>query len=366
MPYVNEEILLGGFHTPGVGVVDSVRAGTRDARGRAGARGVDGLAEHGGDGNRRRERTRPARPDRQRPDRGRVRLRLLRRLEPPDRAHGRRGDPAHAGRAPDDHRRPDPAPRADADRDRLPDRPRHGRPHVRAPVRRRHGGRLLRAPADPHGSRRHPLARGVRALPHRAAVHLRGLRGADAACARADPRDPGRRGRRDPLRDQRPALADPGRAAGAGRDARGEEPLVCGRRLDQGRTGRRPRGGRVGGRGRLRDRRARLRHRAFPSASARRAPRRRARLRGLQQDLRDRPPRGAVGEQPERPRQPVPCARAGARRRLLRDCRLGAPLVVRVERRPARGVRRPRDAARGRVGVALVVADRERRAPGDA
>ena len=44
-------------------------------------------------------------------------------------------------------------------------------------------------------------------------------------------------------------------------------------------------------------------------------------------------PIGAVGEQPERPRQPVPPARAGARRRLLRDGRLGAPVVVRVERR---------------------------------
>ena len=77
-------------------------------------------------------------------------------------------------------------------------------------------------------------------------------------------------------------------------------------------------------------------------------------------------PIGAVGEQPERPRQPVPPARAGARRRLLRDGRLGAPVVVRVERDAARGVRRPGDAARGRVGVALVVADRERRAPGDA
>ena len=40
--------------------------------------------------------------------------------------------------------------------------------------------------------------------------------------------------------------------------------------------------------------------------------------------------------------------------------------MVRVERDAARGVRRPGDAARGRVGVALVVADRERRAPGDA
>ena len=44
-------------------------------------------------------------------------------------------------------------------------------------------------------------------------------------------------------------------------------------------------------------------------------------------------PIGAVGEQPERPRQPVPPARAGARRGLLRDGRLGAPVVVRVERR---------------------------------
>ena len=63
---------------------------------------------------------------------------------------------------------------------------------------------------------------------------------------------------------------------------------------------------------------------------------------------------------------PFHASRAGARRRLLRDGRLGAALVVRVERGAARGVRRPRDAARGRVGVALVVADRERRAPGDA
>jgi glycine cleavage system aminomethyltransferase T/glycine/D-amino acid oxidase-like deaminating enzyme len=28
VPYINEEIILGGFHTPGVGVVDSLRAGT--------------------------------------------------------------------------------------------------------------------------------------------------------------------------------------------------------------------------------------------------------------------------------------------------------------------------------------------------
>ena len=55
-----------------------------------------------------------------------------------------------------------------------------------------------------------------------------------------------------------------------------------------------------------------------------------------------------------------------ARRGLLRDRGLGAPALVRVERQAARRVRRSRQAARGRVGVALVVADHQRRAPGDA
>ena len=56
--------------------------------------------------------------------------------------------------------------------------------------------------------------------------------------------------------------------------------------------------------------------------------------------------------------------RAG--RGLLRGRRLGAAALVRVERRPARGVRRPGDAPRARVGRALVVADHQRRAPRDA
>ena len=54
--------------------------------------------------------------------------------------------------------------------------------------------------------------------------------------------------------------------------------------------------------------------------------------------------------------RPIHAPRAGARRGVLRDRRLGAAALVRVERRPARGVRRPRHAARGRVGRALVVA----------
>ena len=95
-------------------------------------------------------------------------------------------------------------------------------------------------------------------------------------------------------------------------------------------------------------------------------PRQGARGRGLQQDLRHRPPGRAVGVESRRSPASVPRARARARRRLLRGGRLGAAAVVRVERAAPRGVRRPGDAARGRVGLALVVADHQRRAPGDA
>ena len=58
-----------------------------------------------------------------------------------------------------------------------------------------------------------------------------------------------------------------------------------------------------------------------------------ARLRGLQQDLRHRPPRRAVGVEPRRPALPVPRARARARRGVLRGRRLGAPALVRVATR---------------------------------
>ena len=55
-----------------------------------------------------------------------------------------------------------------------------------------------------------------------------------------------------------------------------------------------------------------------------------------------------------------------ARRVLLRDRRLGAAALVRDQRRPGRAVRRRRDAARARVGRALVEPDHQRRAPADA
>src|SRR2546430_11015535 len=47
VPYINEEVVLSGFYTPGVGVVDSVRAGTimRERAGRAGGLSVFGTTE---------------------------------------------------------------------------------------------------------------------------------------------------------------------------------------------------------------------------------------------------------------------------------------------------------------------------------
>ena len=66
---------------------------------------------------------------------------------------------------------------------------------------------------------------------------------------------------------------------------------------------------------------------------------------GLQQDVRHRPSRRAVGLEPRRAAAAVPLARAGARRRVLRDGRLGAAVLVRVER-AAGGEVRPRRARR--------------------
>ena len=117
---------------------------------------------------------------------------------------------------------------------------------------------------------------------------------------------------------------------------------------------------------RARDRPARLGHRPLlrppPDGPAHRRPD----DRGLQQDLRHRPPDGAVGLEPADPAVAGLRAPEGARRGVLRGGRLGAAVLVRRERAAPRRVRRPGHAARGRVGVALVVADHQRRAPRDA
>ena len=240
VPFIDESVIVGGFHSVGVGVVDSLRAGTimRERAQQAGALTVSANTELLGI-DVERGRVRRVRDDPRR-HRGGDRDHRLRRLEPAGRAHGRRVDPAHAGRPPDDRRRPGAAVRRRQVAHRVPDRARHGHQHVRAPGRHRPRDRLLRPPADPARPRGDPLGRGGRALADRVPVHPGGLRAADGARAGAGAGDRRRRVRGREVRDQRPALADPRRHADPRRDARGARPLVGGRGLGQGGPGRRP------------------------------------------------------------------------------------------------------------------------------
>ena len=171
----------------------------------------------------------------------------------------------------------------------------------------------------------------------------------------------------DEVRDQRRAVGHLRRHAAARRDARGQGPVVGGGDLDQGGPGRRQDRRRADGARRVRDRRVRVQHRARVLVPAHAGPRRRPRRRGLQQDVRDRPPGRAVGVGPQRAALAVLRARARPGRRLLSRSPAGSGRSwYESNARPARGVRRPRHPARGRVGLPLVVADHQRRAPGDA
>ncbi len=113
-----------------------------------------------------------------------------------------------------------------------------------------------------------------------------------------------------------------------------------------------------------RDRSPPVRHRPLLPVRPQRPPRAGPLRRALQQDLRHRAPPGAVGVGAQPALRAVPRTHGGARRRLLPGRRLGAPALVRVERAARRAVRGRGPAAR--VGRPLVVADHERRAPGDA
>ncbi len=207
VPFINEEILLGGFYTPGAGVVDSLRAATimRERAQQAGMTvaanteviGLD--VEHG-------------RVTRVRTDRGEIEVdRVVIACgcwSPRIASHGGGDHPADARRSPDDRHRPGAAVRRPQDAGRLPDRPRHGHQHVRAPGRDRARDRVLRPPPDHDRRRGDPLDRRVGAEPDRAALHAGGFRAADGAGARADARDRRRRDRRAALRDQRSAVGD--------------------------------------------------------------------------------------------------------------------------------------------------------------
>ena len=332
VPFIDESVIVGGFYSPGVGVVDSLRAGTimRERAQEAGALTVSPLTEVLGidveHGRVRRVRTTRGDID---ADVGRHRLR---RLEPAHRPDGRGDDPADAGGAPDDRRRAGAALRRLEVAHRVPDRARHGHEHVRAPGRERARDRLVRPPRDPARPRGDPLDRAGVALADRAAVHAGRLRPADGGRARADARDRRRRERGREVRDQRPPLADARRSPAPGRDARGEGPLVVRRGVGEGGAGDRRGRRRVDDPRRVRDRPALLRHRPLLGSPEDAGPRQGARGRGLQQDVRHRPPGRAVGVEPRRPPASVPRPRARARRRLLRGRRLGAAAVVRVER----------------------------------
>ena len=363
VPFVDESILLGGFYSPSVAVVDSQRFGTI-MREQAQAKGAQVFANTEVLGIDVDDGRVQARADVPRRCRGRGRRDRVRRVVAAHRAHGRRVDPADAGGAPDDRRRPGAALSHLEDGGRLSDRPRHGHEHVRAPGRAGPRGRLVRAPADPPRARRDPVDRGGVADADRAAVHAGGLRAAARARARARAGGARRRVGRHQVRDQRPALADAGRAAAARRDAGGARPLVGGGRVGEGRPRRRPRSRGVDDARRVGDRPAVVRHRALLSRAAHAGEREGSRVRGLQQDVRDRASGRAVGVEPARAHVAVLRAGAEARRRVLRGGGVGAAALVRVERRARRGVRRA--AARARVGRALVVADHQRGASRDA
>ncbi len=193
------------------------------------------------------------------------------------------------------------------------------------------GGRLVRPPPDLPPPRRHPVERGVRTDGDRAAVHRRRLRPADGRGHRPDG---DARRRRDQVRHQRPAVAHARCDARARRDDRGAQPVVGRRGVGQGRSRHRPAGGGVDD-VRLPEavRPALVGHLALLPVRAHRAPHLRPLRRALQQDLRHRAPARAVGEPARHAPQPVLRAGAGARRGVLRRPRLGATAVVRVEHR---------------------------------
>ena len=99
-----------------------------------------------------------------------------------------------------------------------------------------------------------------------------------------------RPGRGHPARHQRAALPHPRRAPAAGGDPGGAGALVRGRGVDQGGPGGRAADRRVDDRGRPGDRPGRRGHRPVRPPRTHAGPRARPRRRGLQQDLRDRAP----------------------------------------------------------------------------
>ena len=178
VPFIDESVVIGGFYTPGVGVVDSLARRHVDAREGTGDGGTHRLRQHRAARHRRRRR--PDHRGTHRPGRRRDvdRRGRVRPLEPAHRCHGGRAHPTDAGRSPDDRRRPGAAVRRRQGRHRVPDRARHGHEHVRAPDGHRPGDRVVRPPRDPARPRGPPLGRGGAVVADGVPVHRGGLRAA--------------------------------------------------------------------------------------------------------------------------------------------------------------------------------------------
>ena len=130
VPFIDEKIILGGFSTPGIGTVDSLRGGTlmREAAQQMGALQVFPNTEITGIDVRSWPRARCAHQtwEHSRGDRGDC----VRHLEPAHRSYGGSAYPADAGRAPDDQRRSCPAICRHRRRNQIPHSARYGHQYV--------------------------------------------------------------------------------------------------------------------------------------------------------------------------------------------------------------------------------------------
>ena len=215
VPYMDPDVILGGFYTPGVGVVDSLRAGTimRERAQEMGALQTFANTEVTGmvveDGKIKAVET----------DNGTIEAEyvvIATGLWGPRLA---KMAGASIPLTPAVHQMIDvgPVPRfADAKGD------------IEHPIvrdmdtnmyERQHGNGLeigsYAHRAILHDPEELPVGRGGAAVAHRVPVHRRGLRAAVRAGPRAHARDRRRRDRRPEVRDQRPAVADPRRHAAA-------------------------------------------------------------------------------------------------------------------------------------------------------
>ena len=149
VPYLNSDIILGAFNTPGVGVVDSLRAGTimRERAVEMGALTISAMTEVTGldveDGRIKGVRT----------DKGDIAAETVVIACGVWSPRIARMAGASIPLTPAIHQMisvgPVPLFADTVGEIKYPDRARHGHQHVRAPARRRPGGRLVRPPPDP-------------------------------------------------------------------------------------------------------------------------------------------------------------------------------------------------------------------------